>query len=638
MKRPSIKVSLTVMFSALLFIVVAISAIAMTTMSVMFSNTVAIGEGSLPKIVLVNDVKLNFNLLGLGAARHLLAKTPEDIAADDDFTAKVKSELAESMGKLEALLNTEKDKAIFKDMKDQTGLYLGMLDQQILSVRDAGKFDEATVNLKGNLNALADKTNAIIDQLETLHVDLANSEMAEIEQYHTKTFWTLLGTAFVAVAITLTSIWFALTGISKPIGMITSAMGQLAGGDTQSEIPFGGRSDEIGTMAEAVEVFRQTALSKIEADRLIEANRSQSEKDRIAQELADRERAEAMAKVTTDLGAGLQRLSSGDLSVQLVEPFAADFEALRQDFNSSVNQLAGTLRSVVESIATIASGSEEISSGTNDFSRRTEQQAAALEETAAALDQITVNVSSSSQRTEEARTVALQANQSAQKSGEVVSEAVKAMSRIEDSASQIANIIGVIDEIAFQTNLLALNAGVEAARAGDAGKGFAVVAQEVRELAQRSASAAKEIKGLIQTSTAEVTTGVKLVSETGSALKSIREFIVKINEHMDAIATSSKEQSTGLAEVNTAVNQMDQTTQQNAAMVEESSAAAGTLAGEATNLRNLIGQFELGQTQDSVKALRHTAQQMGGHRTAVPVPAQPRRMAEAASTQSWSEF
>jgi methyl-accepting chemotaxis protein len=230
--------------------------------------------------------------------------------------------------------------------------------------------------------------------------------------------------------------------------------------------------------------------------------------------------------------------------------------------------------------------SREVSQSADDLAKRTEQQAASLEETAAALDEITANVSNSSKRAEEARTVTIKANESARHSGIVVANAVDAMGKIERSSSQISSIISVIDEIAFQTNLLALNAGVEAARAGEAGKGFAVVAQEVRELAQRSAKAAKEIKDLIRNSSVDVESGVKLVSETGDILKTIEGYIVTINQHMDSIATSAREQAVGLSEVNTAVNQMDQVTQQNAAMVEEANAAGATLASEAARLRD----------------------------------------------------
>ena len=214
------------------------------------------------------------------------------------------------------------------------------------------------------------------------------------------------------------------------------------------------------------------------------------------------------------------------------------------------------------------------------------------------------------------------------------------MQKIEQSSSEISNIISVIDEIAFQTNLLALNAGVEAARAGDAGKGFAVVAQEVRELAQRSAKAAKEIKDLIRNSSVEVQSGVKLVIDTGEALKTIEGYIVTVNQHMDSIATSAREQSVGLGEVNTAVNQMDQVTQQNAAMVEETSAAGASLASESGRLRELISQFQLGTP------VRKTAVVMAaniGHR---PVQSPVRRLAGkvahafsgAAAKESWEEF
>ncbi|MCM2290983.1 methyl-accepting chemotaxis protein [Allorhizobium sp. BGMRC 0089] len=377
----------------------------------------------------------------------------------------------------------------------------------------------------------------------------------------------------------------------SPLRGITGAMLDLAAGRNDITIPGQGRKDEVGEMAACVEVFRKTAIDKIESDRQAAETRQMNESERARIADIDRKRAEDMAEATSGLAQGLKQLSDGDLTFTLSKPFAQEFEGLRNDFNATVNTLRETLMQVSHATGTIDSGARELSGSANDLSRRTEQQAASLEETAAALDQITTNVSNSSKRTEEARTVAMEANTSARQSGEVVSKAIDAMQRIEASSSQISNIIGVIDEIAFQTNLLALNAGVEAARAGEAGKGFAVVAQEVRELAQRSAQAAKEIKDLIRNSAQEVEGGVKLVTATGEALKIIESHVVSINTQLDAIATSAREQSVGLAEVNTAVNQMDQVTQQNAAMVEEATAASSTLASESDRLRQLISQF-----------------------------------------------
>ncbi|WP_425348826.1 methyl-accepting chemotaxis protein [Pararhizobium antarcticum] len=421
----------------------------------------------------------------------------------------------------------------------------------------------------------------------------------------TKAYNSVLLEVFISIGIAalvlIIAVTFAVRGIARPIQGITGSMTRLAEGDADTAVPYAGRRDEIGEMAGAVEVFRQSALEnrRLEADGKEQRALAKAEKVRVAQE-AEAAAQARLLQATSGLASGLKRLAAGDLSFQLNEPFAPDFEALRHDLNTAVAQLGQTLLAVTHSAGSIDNGSREISSSSDDLSKRTEQQAASLEETAAALDQITVNVSNSSKRAEEARNVAIQANASAAESGTVVANAVDAMQKIEQSSSQISSIIGVIDEIAFQTNLLALNAGVEAARAGDAGKGFAVVAQEVRELAQRSAKAAKEIKDLIRNSSNEVEGGVRLVRATGEALKTIEQYVITINQHMDAIATSSREQSVGLAEVNTAVNQMDQVTQQNAAMVEETNAASATLAMESSRLRELIAAFQLtGGTQQS---------------------------------------
>jgi methyl-accepting chemotaxis protein len=297
------------------------------------------------------------------------------------------------------------------------------------------------------------------------------------------------------------------------------------------------------------------------------------------------------------IGHALGQLSEGKLNHRITEVFAERLDRVRLDFNAAVGELEDTIRRVGQNAQAIAAGSSQIQAAANDLSKRTEQQAASVEETAAALEQITTTVTDSSLRAEEAGKLVGQTRQSAEHSGEIVSRAISAMHEIAASSSEISNIIGVIDEIAFQTNLLALNAGVEAARAGDAGKGFAVVAQEVRELAQRSASAAKEIKALISKSGEQVRNGVNLVTETGKALEHIVSQVQAVSTNVTAIVEGAKEQATGLKEINTAVNTMDHGTQQNAAMVEESTAASHSLAKEAEALFQLIARFETGQAQ-----------------------------------------
>ncbi len=409
------------------------------------------------------------------------------------------------------------------------------------------------------------------------------------------TAMTTLGGVLAGLVLVLLAGFFAIRSwLVKPISQLQATMITLAGGNLAVTIDGVDRRDEVGRMAGAVQVFKDNGLRARQMEKQAEDNRSAQDAERQRNAEADRVRAANMAQATEGLAEGLKQLSGGNLAIILNRPFSPDFEGLRADFNSAVAQLRDTMQAVSEATGAIDNGSRELSQSASDLSRRTEQQAASLEETAAALDEITSNVANSSIRTEEARGMAVEANSSAIKSGEVVSKAVNAMQRIEQSSEQISSIIGVIDEIAFQTNLLALNAGVEAARAGEAGKGFAVVAQEVRELAQRSAQAAKEIKDLIRNSADEVRSGVSLVSATGTALSGIRDHVAAINSQLDAIATSSKEQSVGMSQVNVAVNQMDQVTQQNAAMVEEATSASASLASEAERLRALVSRFDLG--------------------------------------------
>ena len=309
----------------------------------------------------------------------------------------------------------------------------------------------------------------------------------------------------------------------------------------------------------------------------------------------------ALHDVVEALRIGLSGLAGGDLTACIDAAFAAEHETLRHDFKNAIAQLASAMAVVMENAAEIEDGTLEIAQSAEDLTVRTEKQAATLEQTAAALDQLTTSVQSAAAGAAEASQAVAAARASAEASGVAVEEAVRAMGEIESSSERIARIIGVIEDIAFQTNLLALNAGVEAARAGEAGRGFAVVAAEVRALAQRSTEAAREIDALISASTGQVKRGVGLVGEAGSALKGIVGSVTHIAGRMAEIAVSAQEQSVGLAEINVAVNQIDQVTQQNAALFAQASAAGQSLTRGAEALNATISRFRIpGPVQDRV--------------------------------------
>jgi len=473
------------------------------------------------------------------------------------------------------------------------------------------------------------KADKLMEPIEDALAALAESERAAaaaaIAQRQAVT--ALTGTALyvgVGLAVLFSGILGFLLSrmIATPVTGLTGVMGRLASGDNTVEVPAVERGDEIGEMARAVLVFKEAAIEKIRLEAESSEARAAAEGERSRnEEQKAREAAEDHAVVTA-LATGLSALASGDLTYRITEPFAAKAQKLKDDFNRTAEQLQDTMVTIAEAIGSMRTGTGEISQAADDLSRRTEQQAASLEETAAALDQITATVRKTADGAHQASEVTGQARIGAEKSGEVVRRAVTAMAQIEKSSQQIGQIIGVIDEIAFQTNLLALNAGVEAARAGDAGKGFAVVASEVRALAQRSAEAAKEIKELISTSTHQVEEGVDLVGQTGEALERIVAQVGEITGLVTEIAASAREQSTGLAEVNSAVNQMDQVTQQNAAMVEESTAASHSLAQEAEELAQLVARFRLGHQAEAASAPRRP--------TAAAAGAQPQAARRAA--------
>jgi methyl-accepting chemotaxis protein len=564
---------------------------------------------------------LRIDIIAISRMTYQLAAQPEKAT---DFRAEAErrsKEMLERLPKIEAAADATELKQL-QTIRATLETYFGEISAMVDVAEKSGR-DSAAIKaaLAKALAAQKTVTSAVKEYsiysgnaLATAREDaLQSSSLALVVAVASASACIVLG----AVA----SLLVARRGIAAPVRDLTAAMSRLAEGNLDNTGTDAERKDEIGEMARAVEVFRRNALAMRDmkaqeaALHALSSDLQSSISTVVAAAVAGdftgriskdyhnedlnrfassvNELVESIDQAVAEVRHVIAALADADLSQSMSGHFQGAFAELQQNVNSTMVTLRSTMQNVRGAAGTIKESSAELSSAANDLSKRTEQQAAALEETAAALDEITATVRASSSRANEARDMVRETKESAGKSGEIVRSAVSAMSRIEGSSSRISQIIGVIDEIAFQTNLLALNAGVEAARAGEAGRGFAVVAQEVRELAQRSANAAKEIKTLINASASEVKGGVALVRETGDALLEIEKFVLLVNDHVDSIATAAREQATALAEINTSVNHMDQMTQKNAAMVEETTAASETLAEESRQLQTLLARFKL---------------------------------------------
>ncbi|OCJ17481.1 chemotaxis protein [Rhizobium sp. AC44/96] len=462
-----------------------------------------------------------------------------------------------------------------------------------------------------------------------------------------QTLMMVIAGILVLIAVMIALYAAVRSFVQRPLSGLVASVKALSDGSYEQAVAGQDRADEIGSVAKALEGFRFALADTQRLEAEANSQRDAAEAERGRSESERQQSVTLQRHIVSIVGAGLSELSQGNLGHRITDDFPGEYGKLKQDFNAALESLEETIKTMNLSVVNIGSGTSEISGSASDLAKRTEQQAASLEETAAALNELTAQVNSSA---ENARTAADNVNHAcadAEKSGEVVRKAIASMHGIEQSSTEVSRIIGVIDEIAFQTNLLALNAGVEAARAGEAGKGFAVVAQEVRELAQRSANAAKEIKTLINTSAVQVKEGVDLVGRAGDTLHKISEQVMGINNLIREISASASEQAIGLKEVNQAMNQMDQVTQQNAAMVEETTAASVALNDEAQTLQQLVTRFRVGGSSNAA-ALRSTAQQMRApaapaYRPVAPAPAPRRAVAQsrgsaALAQDSWEEF
>jgi len=499
---------------------------------------------------------------------------------------------------------------------------------------------------------------------DVLGILYAGVRKADINSIATEMTYAIGTTALIVLLIAAALVALLVRRIVGSLPRLTAVADSLASGRLETSVPDQELKNEVGALARSINVFRESAIQKIELERRAAEAAAQGDEERAERERAKAEDARLVQEAVDVLADCLNRLSDGDLTVRIDRAFTGNLDRLRVDFNASVEKLSTTLAEIRNETSGIEASSAEMRSATDDLSKRTEQQAASLEETSAALEEITSTVRGSSAKADEAATMATKARLSTESSSKVVSDAIEAMGRIEQASSEISKIINVIDEIAFQTNLLALNAGVEAARAGEAGKGFAVVAQEVRELAQRSANAAKDIKALINKSGEAVAGGVSLVQQTGSALGEISNQVAVINDHITAIASAAREQSTALNEINGSVNHMDQFTQKNAAMVEEATAVTHRLADSARNLGSLVSQFRMAGTATSsvriqptpahaspAPASRPVARPSASTAEARPVASPARKMvgnlakafgggntAAAAAQDNWEEF
>ncbi|WP_246659309.1 methyl-accepting chemotaxis protein [Rhizobium sp. FY34] len=588
----------------------------------LFSLGAALKDTGAREEVAREAMDLRVDIIAISRMTYQLALAPEkaaDFAAETEKRAK---EMLDRLPKIATTADAEEQKQL-SDIRVSLNTYFDSIRAMVkVAGTDAAKDPKVLSDALAKALDGQKAVTAAVKVYSTYSAKTLSASRAYALDESSTTVLILGATAAICIAFGVAlSLLMARRDIANPIRRLTAVMGEMANGRTDQPVTDTDRKDEIGAMARALEVFRANEIHMREMEAQEQALTRQSKdlqisisgivaaavagdfSQRITKAYDDgdlkrfagsvNELVENVDRGISEVRRVIAALAEQDLTQDMRGQFQGAFAELQQNVNTTMATLRATMDNVRTAAGTISDNSGELSTASNQLARRTEQQAAALEETAAALEEITTTVRMSTDRANEATRMVGETKASAGRSGGIVRDAIDAMGRIEQSSQKISQIISVIDEIAFQTNLLALNAGVEAARAGEAGRGFAVVAQEVRELAQRSANAAKEIKVLINASAGEVKGGVTLVLSTGEALKEIDDLVNRVNEHVAMIARAAGEQSSALGEINTSVNHMDQMTQQNAAMVEETTAASQVLAAESRQLTATLARFRL---------------------------------------------
>ena len=587
----SLKAKTRAIFGLFLLMFVGVSSFAFMELSAVSKQAESAKKVWETRIVGANEILGGARDYRIAEALRLMSSSPEMAAqADEDLKASAER-MEKAMADYRSMLRaTESPEDINKTAALWAEYVAG--NQTMLAYVDSGETEAAADRFRNSGSSfylISDAAGALVESARS-HSAEAYAQSQKISE---QARWGLIsGVALVFCVLLLATVFFEFQ-VWRELVKMSGVMQRLARGDLEAEVTGVARHDELGEMARAVEVFKVNALEVLRLETEASAQQAGLDVERTENDRRLAGEASKRTFVVDQIAQGLERLSRGDLTVRLQEDFPAEFQKLHNDFNLAIETLERSFFAISTGASDIESSTAEISNATDQLARRTEQQAASLEEAAAAMAQFTTTVQSSAENAKIAREAVADAKLNAERSGDVVGNAVAAMGEIEKSAQQVSEIIGVMDEIAFQTNLLALNAGVEAARAGDAGRGFAVVASEVRALAQRSTAAAREIKSLISASSSQVSAGVRLVTETGGSLHKIVSQIGEINSAIAGIASAAEEQSDSLIQINMTIAQMDKVTQQNAAMAEESTAASHSLAREANDLTGLISRFSI---------------------------------------------
>jgi len=616
MKDLKISTKLILCFSLLFATLVALGGLAIVSLANVDSKTAEIGIQR--RVRLEATIALETAVVNYRAkeAIHILTNDPNELALTAQAVAAQRDLVAQKIANLDPIIIMPQMRAAMDAFKPKWADYQHRSDNLIsLSNQHQGEQAFAAfLGSKGQFDAL----NKDVEGLATLQYGFMKDAAESAESTYEMGRNIIIGAIVVAALLVIVMLTMLVRGIAHPLSAMTGALGELASGKMDVVVPVEPRRDEVGDLANAMIGLR---------DQLAAAAKAKEEQTRL---------------IVGSVGSGLDALANGDLTARVDADLTGPFAKLKADFNNALSAIQGAMGKVARATRGIHTGASEVRSASDDLSQRTEQQAASLEETAAAMDEITATVRKTAEDASRTNEAVSGARSEAERSGQVVMRAVEAMGGIERSSQEISEIISVIDGIAFQTNLLALNAGVEAARAGDAGKGFAVVASEVRALAQRSAEAAKDVKLRILASSSQVEAGVALVSETGEALQRIIGRIGEISTLVCGITASAEQQASGLSQVNTAVGEMDNVTQQNAAMVEEATAAARSLASEADELARLVTGFNIGEAEaDAASAPNvHTLRDRAAAPARMVRAASRGRLSQAVAVadDSWSEF